>query len=75
MHIIWTTVSAELECNKAELFAKDSFWLHFEIRKCHSHRLIICMTGVTQINPQATVLQCKVVINLRSENMKRRTSS
>ena len=57
MHIISTTVSTDLECNIAELFAKDSFQLHIEIRKCDSHRLVTCVTGVIQINLQATVLK------------------
>ena len=52
---IWTTIFTDLECNKAEFFAKDSFYLHIEIRKCHSERLVICMTGVMEINTQATV--------------------
>ena len=34
-----------VKCNKVELFVNYSLLLHIDIRNCHSHRSVICMTG------------------------------
>ena len=52
--LIWTTVSTDLECNKADLFDKDSFSCILKFEGATQSQI---MSGVTQIDPQANVLK------------------